>query len=224
MKTPKLLLLSLVGLGATALAQETNVLGNGTFEGLTAGSPPPKPWISIIKDGATGVSVTMAPLPDSTDGKLWVHMLDENAEVPTSLLQNFPEIKSGQLKVKVYFQRVGTAFGIYLGAPKVAAPETRIVDFKVLSKGKLSLGNVGVRSKTDFVFGPGTVYPLVFDFETNAETNKVSYRVTREDTGETIGSAEVDARTPIAGLRIATDSKDQETDVYVTDIILTQKE
>lgn len=222
MKTT-LTLLSLLSFCAAALAQETNVLGNGTFDGLTAGSPPPKPWISVIKEGVTGVSVTLAPLPDSTDGKLWVHMLDENPEAPTSLLQSFPEIKSGQLKIKVYFQRVGTAFGIYLGAPKVAAPETRVIDFKVLSKGRLSLGNAGVRAKTEFVFGPNTVYPLVFDFETSADGTKVSYRVTREDTGETIGSAEVDARTPIAGLRVATDSRDQESDVYVTDIILTPK-
>lgn len=51
----------------------------------------------------------------------------------------------------------------------------------------------------------------------------MSYTVTQEDTGAVLGSAEVDARAPIAGLRIATDSGDDQTIAYVTDISLTEK-
>lgn len=189
-----------------------------------AGTVPPKPWIVPSQvTGGENVSVTLQPLPGQADEKLWVKFSDGNPQLPTGMVQNFSEIKNGRLTAKVYFERVGTAFGIYLGAAKVSSPESRIIDFKVLKGGKLSLGDAGVRNKSGFSFVPGKVYPLFFDFKTDAEGKKVSYQVGLEDTGEVLVSADVDARAPIAGLRIATDSTDDQTIAYVSDISLTEK-
>lgn len=189
-----------------------------------AGTVPSKPWIVPSQvTGGENVSVTLQALPGQADEKLWVRFADGNPQVPTGMVQNFSEIKNGRLTAKVYFERVGTAFGIYLGGAKVSSPESRIIDFKVLKGGMLSLGNSGVRDKSSFAFQPGKVYPLFFDFKTGADGKKVSYQVGLEDTGEVIGSAEVDARTPISGIRIATDSTDDQTIAYVSDISLTDK-
>jgi hypothetical protein len=207
---------------AAASAEER--IPNGSFTGQAAGTVPQKPWIVPSQvTGGEDVSVTLQPLPGQGEGKLWVKFADGNAKLPTGVVTNFAEIKDGRLSAKVYFERVGSAFGIYLGAPKVSAPESRIIDFKVLKGGKLSLGTDGVRNKTSFAFEPGKVYPLFFDFKTDPEGKKVSYQVGLEDTGEILGSAEVDARAPIAGLRIATDSADDQSIVYVSDISLAEK-
>ncbi len=221
MKSPLLLPLLFTAL-ASASAQDH--IANGSFTGQTAGTAPQKPWIvpSQVTE-ASDVAVTVETLPGATDGKLWLKLADANPSVPTGVLQNFSEIKNGRLSLKVYFERVGSAFGVYLGAPKVSSPESRIIDFKVLKGGRLSLGNAGARTVSDFAFTAGKVYPLAFDFQTNADGTKISYNVTQEDTGESLGSAEVDARAPIGGLRIATDSGDDQTIVYVSDIALTEK-
>jgi len=217
---PALILLLVTA--AWSHAQER--IANGSFTGLAPGSTPPKPWLvpSQVKDGKD-VSVTIASRPGETDGKMWLKLVDGNPALPSGLLQNFPEIKSGRFALKIAFERVGSAFGIYLGGDKVSSPESRIIDCKVLKGGRLSLGNAGARTTSDFAFQAGTVYPLVFDFETNADGTKVAYTVTQEDTGTVLGSAEVDARVPIAGLRIATDSGDDQTIAYVTDITLSEK-
>ncbi|CAN5530995.1 hypothetical protein BH09VER1_BH09VER1_23090 [soil metagenome] len=218
---PLLSTLGLACLAATAQAQ--NVIVNGNFEGGSAGGPPPKPWIvssEITK--AQGVAVVLETLPGTTDGKLWLRMHDENPEVPSGTFQNFPEVKTGRFTVKVYFQKIGLSFGVYLGGPKVSGPETRIVDFKVIN-GKSTLGNAGPRSKTNFTFQPDKLYPLFVNFETSADGSKVKYEVGLEDTGEVIASAEVDAKLPLSGLRFTTDSKDKDTDVYVTDVSLVPK-
>lgn len=223
MKTSPILLS--LGMAWTAWsAQAQNVIQNGSFESGTLGGPPPKPWaVSTEIAKATGISVTLEKLPNGTDDKLWLRLHDENPDVPSGTIQNFPEVKSGRFTAKLYFQKVGTAFGIYLGAPKVSAPETRVVDFKVLQGGKLTVGNAGPRARTTFAFGPDRVYPIFIDIQTNEETKKVSYQIGLEDSGEVIASAEVDARMPIAGLRLATDSKDKDSDVYITDISLVPK-
>lgn len=214
-------------LGATCLAlsvQAQNLITNGGFESGSAGGPPPKPWVvssEITK--AQNVSVVLETLPGTTDGKLWLRLHDENPEVPTGTFQNFPETKKGRFTVKVYFQKIGLSFGVYLGGPKVSGPDTRVVDFKVIN-GKATLGNAGPRSKSTFKFEPDKIYPLFVNFETSADGNKVKYEVGLEDTGEIIASAEPDARMPIAGLRFATDSKDTGTDVYLTDVSLVAKE
>lgn len=217
-------LLPLAVLSTLTLVKAQERIGNGTFAGQAPGTVPGKPWMvpSQVTEGKD-VSVTVEPLPNESDGKMWLKLADGNATLPCGLLQNFPEIKSGRLSLKLYFERVGSAFGIYLGGAKVSSPESRIIDFKVLKGGRLSLGNAGTRSTSDFAFATGKVYPLVFDFQTNEDGTKVSYNVTQEDTGESLGSAEVDARTPISGIRIATDSGDDQTVVYVTDISLTEK-
>ncbi len=217
-------LLPVLFLSAASLASAQNVIVNGSFENSSAGAPVPKPWIvaSQITKGE-GVVTQVDALPDSTDGKLWLHIRDENPELPGGTVQNFPEVKSGTFSCKIYFQKVGTAFGIYIGAPKVSAPETRVIDFKVLSGGKLSLGEAGVRSKAGFVFVPGKVYTLNFEFETSADGSNVTYKVTTDESADPIATGTIPAKNPIAGLRIATDSKDKETDVYVTDISITPK-
>ena len=221
MKSLKPLLFLLATLSAVT-AQDRIV--NGSFAGNTTGMVPQKPWIvpSQVTE-AKDVSVTVETLPGEKDGKLWLKLADANPSVPTGVVQNFPEIKTGRLTFKVFFERVGSAFGVYLGAPKVSSPESRIIDFKVLKGGKLSLGNAGARSKSDFAFATGQIYSLIFDFQTSEDGSKVSYNVTLESTGESLGSAEVDARAPIAGMRIATDSTDDQTIVYITDISLTEK-
>lgn len=220
----KLLLTVVFSLAAATLANAQERIGNGSFAGQAPGTVPQKPWIvpSQVTEGKD-VSVTVEPLPGESDGKMWLKLADANASLPSGLLQNFPEVKNGRLSLKVYFERVGSAFGIYLGGAKVSSPESRIIDFKVLKGGRLSLGNAGARSTSDFAFAAGKVYPLAFDFQTNGDGTKVSYTVTQEDTGETLGSAEVDARAPIAGMRIATDSGDDQTVAFVTDISLTEK-
>jgi hypothetical protein len=219
MKRPLFVLLC----SLTAAAAEDRI-PNSSFSGQAAGAIPQKPWIvpSQVTSGEN-VSVTLQPLPGQNAGELWVKFADANPQVPTGMVQNFAEIKNGRLSASVYFERVGTAFGIYLGSAKVSAPESRIIDFKVLKGGKLSLGDGGVRNKTSFTFEPGKVYPLFFDFKTDAEGKKVSYQVGLEDSGEVLGSAEVEARGPIAGLRIATDSGDDQSIVYVSGITLTEK-
>lgn len=207
-----------------AAAHADNRLGQVSFDGLPAGSIPPKPWIVPTQvTSGKDVSVTVEPLPGVSPETMAVRLADANPQLPSGMVQNFAEIKSGRLAVKVYFERIGSAFGIYLGAPKVSAPESRIVDFKVLKGGKLSLGNAGIRSRADFVFETGRVYPLVFDFQTDPEGKKVTWNVALEDSGEVLGSAEVDARVPIAGLRIATDSTDDQSIVYVTGLTLEEK-
>ena len=219
MKRPLLYLLCSL---ATAFAEER--IPNGSFTGQAVGTIPAKPWIVPSQvTGGEDVSVTLQPLPGQSGEKLWVKFADANPKVPTGMVTNFAEIPNGRLTAKVYFERVGSAFGIYLGAPKVSSPESRIIDFKVLKGGKLSLGDGGVRNKTSFAFEPGKVYPLFFDFKTDPDGKKVSYQVGREDTGEILGSAEVDARVPIEALRIATDSADDQSIVYVSDISLTEK-
>jgi hypothetical protein len=217
MKLPLLALL----LSLSAATAEDRIV-NGSFTGQAPGSLPQKPWIVPTQVTAgKDVSVTVEPMPGTEI--LAAKFADANAELPSGMVQNFSEIKNGRFRAKVYFERVGTAFGIYLGGPKVSGPESRIVDFKVLKGGRLSLGNAGVRSKADFVFEPARVYPLFFDFKTDAEGKTVTYQVGLEDSGEILGSAEVDARVPIAGLRIATDSTDDQSIVYVADISLTEK-
>jgi hypothetical protein len=217
MKIPLLLLLT----SLTAVMAEDRIV-NGSFVGQAPGSIPQKPWIVPSQvTGGKDVSVTVEPIPGTEI--LGAKLADANPEVPTGMVQNFSEITNGRFTAKVYFERVGTAFGIYLGGPKVSGPESRIIDFKVLKGGKLSLGNAGVRSKADFVFEPSRVYPLFFDFKTDADGKKVTYQVGLEDSGEILGSAEVDARVPIAGLRIATDSTDDQTIAYIGDITLTEK-
>lgn len=217
----KLPLLALLASLAAALAGDRIV--NGSFAGQAPGTIPPKPWIvpTQVTEGKD-VSVTVEPIPSTEI--VGVKFADANAKVPSGMVQNFAEIPNGRFTAKVYFERVGTAFGIYLGAPKVSSPESRIIDFKVLKGGKLSLGNAGVRTKADFSFEPSRVYPLFFDFKTDIEGKKVTYQVGLEDSGEILGSAEVDARVPIAGLRIATDSTDDQTIAYVADIALVEKE
>ena len=207
-----------------AAASAEDRIANGSFAGQSTGTVPQKPWIVPTQvTSGEDVSVTLQPLPGQPEEKLWVKFADANPKVPTGMVTNFAEIKDGRFAAKVYFERVGTAFGIYLGSAKVSSPESRIVDFKVLKGGKLSLGDSGVRNKGSFTFEPGKVYPLFFDFKTDAEGKKVSYQVGLEDSGEILGSAEVDARAPIAGLRIATDSADDQSIVYVSDISLTEK-
>jgi len=217
------LLLALLCASAS-LACAQNIIVNGSFEGGTAGALPPKPWIvaSQVTKGEN-VLVQLDPLPEATDGKLWLHLRDENPEVPTGALQNFPETKSGRFTCKVYFQKVGSAFGIYLGAPKVSSPETRVIDFKVLAGGKVTLGKEGARSHSGFIFVPGKVYSIYFDFETSADGSTVTYKVGTDDSADPIGTGDIPAKNPIAGLRIATDSKDKESDVYITDISILPK-
>lgn len=201
-----------------SLAKERIV--NGDFKGASDGSFPAKPWsVSSQVKEATDVKVTVAPLPGGEADKKWVRILDNDPEVPAGMLQNFDTIKSGRFSMKLHFAKVGSAFGIYLGAPKVSGPDTRTIDMKILKNGTLSTGKGEEREKHDFKFTEGTTYDLYIDFKTSDDGTKITYELGLEG-GEVLVKDEVSADIPIAGLRITTDSLDDTTDVYVTDVSL----
>jgi hypothetical protein len=213
-------------LASTFLAPADNRIIPGTFEGLSAGSQPPAQWI-ISKDATAenGVTVQLAELPGASDGKLWVHIHDQSAEFPAGMLQNFATIQKGRFAMKIYFQKIGKSFGIYLGSPKVAHPDTRAIDIKMTQGGKVSVGvKGGEREKIGFSFVPNVVYSLFCDFEpVEGDAAKLAISIGLEDTGEVLYKGQVATAVAIAGLRLTTDSTDVETDAYVTDITLQDK-
>jgi hypothetical protein len=200
----------------SAFAQERIV--NGTFEGMPAGSPPEKPWLApAAVKGTSGILCAVEPMPGDKK-KMAVQLRDETPDAGASIHQNFAEVKKGRLTLKLQFKRIGSAFGIYLGPKNVS--RYRAIDLKVLKGGALSMGKGGERTKAGFNFEAGTPYSLYIDFETSADGSKITYKVGLRDKKKVLAEGEGDATQIIEALRIGTDSKDTETDVFVTDISL----
>lgn len=194
------------------------ILEGGDFSGSSKGDSPGKPW--MIPKPHEGITVEIAELEDVPEVRRWVHLKDTNPVEAAGILCNLPPTSSGRLTFKLYYARIGSAFGVYLGDKKVSNWETRIIDMKVLKKGILSVADLADRKKTNFSFDEKKLYHMYIDFKPNKDKTGFDVEIGELDSGKKIYSHTTTVYRELEGLRFATDTADVETDVYISEISL----
>ncbi len=205
------------GLGMI-FAEEENRLQGGTLVDGKEGDPISKPW--VVSKISSGVTVQWDKLPEDSQGRLWMHLVDDSDSGLCGLRQKFTDISKGRLSFRAYFKRLDGPFGVILTEVKSSQAENRVIDIKVESKQGLRVGDLGNRAKTHFRLETGKEYHFYCDFKPGEDQQ--SYEVTfgELNSGEVIYQTKTTSMKPLSNLVIKSDSQKVGLDAYVTDISL----